>query len=74
MVSPDEKPSGYRPYKRYRAGKEANGHWVVAKRQGQTAALNMFGHREKFTAVPFVWSITTSRSIVWGMLKIATNS
>ena len=31
-------------------------HWVVAQRQGQTVALNMLGHREKFTAVPFFWS------------------
>lgn len=31
-------------------------HWVVAQRQGATAALNMLGHREKFTDVPFFWS------------------
>lgn len=38
-------------------------HWVVAERQGQVAAANMLGARQRFTDAPFFWSVHYDISI-----------
>ncbi len=55
-------------------------HWVVSERQGQTAARNMLGAKEKFDAPPFFWSAHYDHSILyvghaekWDELRVSGN-
>jgi NADPH-dependent 2,4-dienoyl-CoA reductase/sulfur reductase-like enzyme/nitrite reductase/ring-hydroxylating ferredoxin subunit len=55
-------------------------HWVVAQRQGETAARNMLGQRVRYEAVPFFWSQHYDTAIHyvghaerWDRMEIAGN-
>ena len=38
-------------------------HWALAERQGQTAARNMLGRKERFDVAPFFWSAHYDQTI-----------